>query len=220
MTISILSNFLNIGGNAILIFVFGMGVAGAAISTLVSRIFCAIVVIWQLRNPAEQIYVRNYFSIRPDWSLIKRVLFIGIPSGIENSMFQFGKLAIQSTVSTLGTVAIAAQAMTSILEALNGIAAMGVGIGLMTVVGQCIGAKRKDEAIYYIKRLSWLSEIVILISCAVVYLLAKPVTILGGMENFTSPASACRWSHLLPSPNRFRGCFPLFPPTACAQPAM
>ena len=146
MTISILSNFLNIGGNAILI------------------------------------YVRNYFSIRPDWSLIKRVLFIGIPSGIENSMFQFGKLAIQSTVSTLGTVAIAAQAMTSILEALNGIAAMGVGIGLMTVVGQCIGAKRKDEAIYYIKRLSWLSEIVILISCAVVYLLAKPVTILGGME--------------------------------------
>ena len=182
MTISILSNFLNIGGNAILIFVFGMGVAGAAISTLVSRIFCAIVVIWQLRNPAEQIYVRNYFSIRPDWSLIKRVLFIGIPSGIENSMFQFGKLAIQSTVSTLGTVAIAAQAMTSILEALNGIAAMGVGIGLMTVVGQCIGAKRKDEAIYYIKRLSWLSEIVILISCAVVYLLAKPITILGGME--------------------------------------
>ena len=94
MTISILSNFLNIGGNAILIFVFGMGVAGAAISTLVSRIFCAIVVIWQLRNPAEQIYVRNYFSIRPDWSLIKRVLFIGIPSGIENSMFQFGKLAL------------------------------------------------------------------------------------------------------------------------------
>lgn len=165
------------------------GVAGAAISTLVSRIFCAIVVIWQLRNPAEQIYVRNYFSIRPDWSLIKRVLFIGIPSGIENSMFQFGKLAIQSTVSTLGTVAIAAQAMTSILEALNGIAAMGVGIGLMTVVGQCIGAKRKDEAIYYIKRLSWLSEIVILISCAVVYLLAKPVTILGGME--TESARLC-----------------------------
>ena len=189
MTISMISNIMNIGGNAVLIWVFHLGVAGAAISTLVSRIFCAIVVIWQLRNPAEQIYVRNYFSIRPDWSLIKRVLFIGIPSGIENSMFQFGKLAIQSTVSTLGTVAIAAQAMTSILEALNGIAALGVGIGLMTVVGQCIGAKRKDEAIYYIKRLSWLSEIVILISCAVVYLLAKPVTILGGME--TESARLC-----------------------------
>ena len=67
-------------------------------------------------------------------------------------MFQFGKLAIQSTVSTLGTVAIAAQAMTNILENLNGVAAIGVGIGLMTVVGQCLGAGRKDEVIYYIKK--------------------------------------------------------------------
>ena len=65
---------------------------------------------------------------------------------------KFGKLAIQSTVSTLGTVAIAAQAMTNILENLNGIAAIGIGIGLMTVVGQCLGAGRKDEAIYYIKK--------------------------------------------------------------------
>lgn len=76
-------------------------------------------------------------------------------------MFQFGKLAIQSTVSTLGTVAIAAQAMTNILENLNGVAAIGVGIGLMTVVGQCLGAGRKDEAIYYIKNCAgcrkWLS---------------------------------------------------------------
>ena len=116
MIISVISNFMNIGGNAILIFVLGMGVEGAAISTLVSRIFCAIVVIWQLRNDNAPICIRNYFSIRPDWYLIKKILFIGIPSGIENSMFQFGKLAIQSTVSTLGTVAIAAQAMTNILE--------------------------------------------------------------------------------------------------------
>ena len=85
-------------------------------------------------------------------ALIKKILLIGIPSGIENSMFQFGKLAIQSTVSTLGTVTIAAQAMTNILENLNGIAAIGIGIGLMTVVGQCLGAGRKDEAIYYIKK--------------------------------------------------------------------
>ena len=106
--------------------------------------------------------------------------------------------------------------MTSILEALNGIAAMGVGIGLMTVVGQCIGAKRKDEAIYYIKRLSWLSEIVILISCAVVYLLAKPVTISAAWKQ-KAPASACRWSHLLPYQTDFVGAFLLFPATAIAH---
>lgn len=186
MIISVISNFMNIGGNAILIFVLGMGVEGAAISTLVSRIFCAIVVIWQLRNANDPICIRNYFSIRPDWYLIKKILFIGIPSGIENSMFQFGKLAIQSTVSTLGTVAIAAQAMTNILENLNGIAAIGIGIGLMTVVGQCLGAGRKDEAIYYIKKLSWLSEAVIIASCLLVFALTKPITMLAGME----PASA------------------------------
>ena len=92
-------------------------------------------------------------------------------------MFQFGKLAIQSTVSTLGTVAIAAQAMTNILENLNGIAAIGIGIGLMTVVGQCLGAGRKDEAIYYIKKLSWLAEIVIIASCLLVFALTKPISI-------------------------------------------
>lgn len=79
------------------------------------------------------------------------ILALGILTGIENGMFQFGKLAIQSTVSTLGTAAIAAQAMTNILENLNGIAAIGIGIGLMNVVGECIGAGRKDEAIYYTK---------------------------------------------------------------------
>ena len=113
MIISIISNFLNIGGNAILIFVFGMGVEGAAISTLVSRIFCAVVVIYKLRSEEEPIFIKNYAAIRPDFSLIKKILFIGIPSGIENSMFQFGKLAIQSTVSTLGTVAIACLLYTS-----------------------------------------------------------------------------------------------------------
>ena len=186
MLISVISNFLNIGGNAILIFVFGMGVKGAALSTLVSRIFCAVVVILQLRNDQAPICITNYFSIRPDWTLIKKILFIGIPSGIENSMFQFGKLAIQSTVSTLGTVAIAAQAMTNILENLNGIAAIGIGIGLMTVVGQCLGAGRQDEAVYYVKKLSWLAEAVVITSCLLIFILTKPITILAGME----PASA------------------------------
>ena len=122
-------------------------------------------------------------SIRPEWGLIKKILLIGIPSGIENSMFQFGKLAIQSTVSTLGTVAIAAQAMTNILENLNGIAAIGIGIGLMTVVGQCLGAGRKDEAVYYIKKLSLVSEVVIIASCLIIFILTKPITMLAGMES-------------------------------------
>ena len=118
--------------------------------------------------------------------MIKRILALGVPSGVENSMFQLGKLAIQSTVSTLGTAAIAAQAMTNILENLNGIAAIGVGVGLMTIVGQCLGAGRQDEAVYYIKKLCVIAEVIIIISCLGVFALTKPITILGGMEKVSA----------------------------------
>lgn len=182
MLISMISNGMNIVGNAIMIWGFHMGVAGAALSTLVSRIFCAVVVLIQLRRERQPIVVRDYYKIRPDWKMIRRILGLGIPSGVENSMFQLGKLAIQSTVSTLGTVAIAAQAMTNILENLNGIAAIGVGVGLMTIVGQCLGAGRKDEAIYYIRKLCVIAEVILICSCLLVFLLVRPITILGGME--------------------------------------
>lgn len=182
MTISMISNIMNIVGNAIMIWGFHMGVAGAAIATLISRIFCALVVLIQLRRDRQPIVVRDYLKIRPDWPMIGRILGIGIPSGVENSMFQLGKLAIQSTVSTLGTVAIAAQAMTNILENLNGIAGIGVGVGMMTIVGQCMGANRKDEAVYYIKKLSVIAEVTIIVSCLLVFILTRPVTMLGGME--------------------------------------
>ncbi len=182
MVISIISNGMNIAGNAFLIWGLRLGVAGAALATLGSRIFCAVVVLWYLRKTENMVCVRDYRRIRPDFPLIKRILAIGIPSGVENGMFQFGKLAIQSTVSTLGTAAIAAQAMTNIMENVNGVGAVGVGIGLMTVVGQCIGAGRRDEARYYIKKLTIIAEVTIIISCLAVFLITRPVTILGGME--------------------------------------
>ena len=78
------------------------------------------------------IVLDHYFKIRPEKNLIRQILSISIPSGVENGMFQFGKLAIQSTVSTMGTTAIAAQAMTNILENVNGVFGIGTGIGLMT----------------------------------------------------------------------------------------
>ena len=158
LRISVVANCLNITGNAVLIWVFHMGVAGAAYATQIGMI-----------------------------------LKIGIPSGVENSMFQFGKLAIQSTVSTMGTVAIAAQAMTNILENLNGVAAIGIGIGLMTVVGECMGAGRKDEAVYYVKKLSVIAEVIIIICCGAIFLLTKPITTLGGME----PESASLCFHMI-----------------------
>lgn len=182
MNVAIVSNILNVAGNALLIYGFGMGVYGAAIATMASRIFSAVVLLTLLRRDKYEINIREYHKIRPDFGKIRRILAMGIPNGIENSMFQFGKLAIQSSVSLLGTAAIAAQSMTNIFENVNGVAGIGVGIGLMTIVGQCLGAGRKDEAIYYTKKMIGWGYIAILSSCLFTYAIARPVTILAGME--------------------------------------
>lgn len=182
MKVSILSNIINVVGNAVLIFGLDMGVAGAALSTLCSRIFSTIVIFYFLHKPKQPIVINHYLQIRPQFAMISKILSIGVPSGIENGMFQFGKLAIQSTVSTLGTAAIAAQAMTNILEMVNGIVGAGIGIGLMTVVGQCMGAGRKEEAKYYIVKLTGYAEIAVILSCIFAFAITKPMTILGNME--------------------------------------
>ena len=182
MKTALIANGANIVGNTLFIVVLQRGAAGAAVSTLISRALCAFVVFYALRKPGYAIQLKNYFSIRPDLNLIVKILAIGVPSGIENGMFQFGKLAIQSTVSSLGTAAIAAQAMTIIFENVNGMAAVGIGIGLMTVVGQSIGAGRQEEAKYYIVKLAGYAEIAMIISCILVYIAARPVTVLAGMS--------------------------------------
>lgn len=180
--VSVVSNIINITGNALFIYGLKWGVAGAALATLLSRVFSMAVIYYRLRKPGQTIIVRDYLKIRPDLPLILSIMAIGVPSGIENGMFQFGKLAIQSTVSTMGTVAMSAQAMTDILELVNGIFSNSVGIGLMTVAGQCIGARRTEEAKYYIVRLMGIAQIGVLVSCLLVFAITKPVTWLGGME--------------------------------------
>ena len=186
LAISTVANLINVIGNAVFIFGFHMGVAGAALATLISRVICAVAVMICLRRPTQAIVVKDYLSIRPNMRLIRRIMAIGIPTGIENGMFQFGKLAIQSTVSTLATYEIAAQAMTSTLEMMTSNASIGVGLAMVTIVGQCVGAWKLDEAKHYIKRLTWYGEAGIIVSCAIIAAAVKPITVLGGME----PAAA------------------------------
>ena len=180
--VSVISNMINVTGNALFIYGFRWGVMGAALATLLARIFSTVVIYYCLRKPGQTIVVRDYFKLRPDMPLIMAIMAIGVPAGIENGMFQFGKLAVQSTVSTMGTVAISAQAMTDILELVNGIFSNSVGIGLMTVVGQCIGARRQEEAKYYIVKLMGIAWIGVLVSCLLVLAVTKPVTWISGME--------------------------------------
>ena len=157
MTVAALADVLNILGNAVLIFGFGLGVLGAAVATLASRIFSAAVMLLYQRRTDHPIALRGVRDMRPDMPMIRRILRIGIPSAVENGMFQFGRLVVQSTVSVLGTTAIAAQALALTLETFGSMPAQAIGTGLLTVAGQCIGRGRPDLARDHIRRFTRIS---------------------------------------------------------------
>ena len=153
MLSSLVMNVINIGGNAVLIYGFGMGVLGAALASLVSRAVSCLVVLWLLQRPACALRVEGLKALAPNGSLIRRILRVGIPAGIENGMFQIGKLSVSSLTSTLGTAAIAANAVANTTTTFLNIPANAVGMAALTVVGQCLGAGEKEQAVYYSRRL-------------------------------------------------------------------
>ncbi|MGN1004816.1 MAG: MATE family efflux transporter [Oscillospiraceae bacterium] len=182
MVVSMASNALNIVGNAVLMFVFDLGVAGAALSTLISFVVAAVVMLAFQRRPGQKIEVGKLTALRPDWKVILLVLSIGLPTGVENAMFQFGKLMVQSTVSTLGTTAIAANAVVTVLEYMSSMPSTAIGTGMMTVAGQCIGAGKLDEAKYNIKKLTVWGAAVLLAANWLIFGLTFPVVHLAGMD--------------------------------------
>ena len=182
MVISAGSNLLNIIGNTITIFALHWGVTGAALSTLVSRILACVVMLVIQRRPHQVLTVGPYHTIRPDFPIIALVLSIGVPTGLENGLFQFGKLAVQSAVSTLSTPEIAAQAIVVVLEAFTSMPSMAIGLGLITVAGRCMGAGRPDEAKRYTIKLTILSAAVLFVVNWLVYFLVGPITRLARME--------------------------------------
>ena len=153
MLSSLVMNVINIGGNAVLIYGFGMGVLGAALASLVSRAVSCLVVLWLLQRPACPLRVDGLRALAPDGGLIRRILRVGIPAGIENGMFQIGKLSVSSLTSTLGTAAFAANAVANTASTFLNIPANAVGMAALTVVGQCLGAGEKEQAVYYSRRL-------------------------------------------------------------------
>src|SRR5699024_10698297 len=92
-----------------------------------------------IRNPKNMNHVDKRLRLGFHPEIIKNILRIGIPNGLENSMFQFGKLMVQSLVSTLGTAATASFAIASNLATIEYLPGNALGLGLITVVGQCVG---------------------------------------------------------------------------------
>lgn len=165
MGVSIVMNGINVAGNAFCIFGLHMGVAGVAVPTLISRIFAAVVMILLIRKPENSICVSRWEQLKPETSMIKKILAVAVPSGLETGIFQFGKLSLQSLVSTLGTAAIASFAVASNLVTLQYLSGNALGLGLITIVGQCIGAGEVQQAKQYTKKLIRLNYILLLAVC-------------------------------------------------------
>lgn len=146
MYASLVMNVINILGNALLIFGLHMGVLGAALATLIGRVFAAAWVTWQLERSENPMRIASLHDLLPDGELIRRILSIGIPSGLENGMFHIGKLLVSSLVSTLGTAAIAANAVANTLSSMANIPGNAVSLAMIPVVGRCLGSGEKEQA--------------------------------------------------------------------------
>lgn len=157
MYISLLMNLINLAGNSLLIFVCKMGVAGAAIATLIARTVAAVLIFCLMMDDRRMIHFKNRLTARMDFALVKRILFIGIPNGLENSLFQLGKILLLSLVSTFGTSAIAANAVCGTITNFNILPGMAIGMAILSVSSVCIGAGEIGQARYYTKKMMWLT---------------------------------------------------------------
>ena len=149
MLASLVMNVINIAGNALLIYGFGMGVIGAALATLIGRVFAAVFLLWQNQNLSNPLRVQELADLKPRSQPIRQILSLGIPSGLENGMFQIGKLCVSSLTSTLGTSAIAANAVANSVSTLANIPGNTMSLAMIPVIGQCLGAGDKKQAKHY-----------------------------------------------------------------------
>jgi len=186
MNTSLVMNIVNVAGNAFLIFGLHMGVAGVAIATLVSRVIACLIIMRLLFETDSAIRINTSKDLLPDLTIIKKILSIGIPSGLENGMFQIGKLSVSSLTSTFGTAAIAANSVANSITSFANIPGNAIGMVMITVIGQCIGAEKEDEAKLYGRRLLAISYVGIFITNLFIVIFANQIV---GLFNLSAEAT-------------------------------
>ncbi len=150
--VSIIGNVINVVGNAFCIFGLHMGVAGVAIPSLVSRVVMGIILFFMLRNSKYEVhFTKEKFNV--EFLIIKKILYIGIPSGIESGIFQLGRVLVVSIISGFGTVQIAANGVANSLDSIGCIAGQAMNLAMLTVIGRCVGAGDQRQIKYYMKKL-------------------------------------------------------------------
>lgn len=172
MYVSILMNIINVVGNYIGVFILHAGVAGVAVPTLISRIVAAIIMFALSLNSSNLVYVKikNVFAWNQE--MISRILKIAVPNGIENGLFTLGRVLVKSIVALFGTSQIAANSVAGSIDQIAVVVVNAINLGIVVVVGQCIGANDYEQAKYYIKKLMKISYIVTgIIGSAVILLL-------------------------------------------------
>ncbi|MDL2217172.1 MATE family efflux transporter [Christensenellaceae bacterium OttesenSCG-928-M15] len=153
LIISLGMNLLNIIGNAIFIYGFGWGVLGAGLSTLISRVVASGVMLYLIRDHRNAVFMTHILKIELKPAMISSIMKIGIPSGLENGMFHLGRLIVYGIITSLGTAAIAANAVAGRIVAFTQVPGAAVSMAIVTVVGQCMGAGDYEQAAYYTKKL-------------------------------------------------------------------
>lgn len=152
LKISLLMNVINVVGNAIGVYVLKLGVAGVAIPSLVSRGVAGVVLFTLLHNPDNLVFLtREKFKV--DATIVKRILFIGIPSGIENGIFQLERVLVVSIIAAFGTSQIAANGVANSLDSMGCIVGQAMSLAMITVIGRCVGAGEEGQVRYYTKKL-------------------------------------------------------------------
>lgn len=152
LQVSLFMNVINILGNAICIYGLHMGVAGAAIPSLISRIVAGAVLYKLLKNPRNMIHIaKGRFRLEPN--VVRKILYIGIPSGIENGIFQLGRVVVVSIIAGFGTVQIAANGVANSLDSMGCIVGQAMSLAMISVVGRCVGAGDLEQVKYYTKKL-------------------------------------------------------------------
>jgi putative MATE family efflux protein len=176
MRIALLVNILNIAGNTCFIFVLKIGVTGAALSTLICRISAAAITTSMLhRSKTSPVSLSGLLQIRLKRPMIRNILNVGIPSGMESSMFQIGRLATQRIFTVFGTGAIAANAIASVINSFSFMPGMAYGMALLTIVGQCVGAGDYPAAKKETAKIMKLAYITLIIISALIYIFLEPL---------------------------------------------
>lgn len=187
MQVSIIMNIINVAGNAICIYGLRMGVAGVALPTLVSRMVAAAIILILAARPQQAIVLRARHVFRPQMRMIRRILYIGVPSALENCFFQLGRVVVVSMITRFGDVHTAANAVANTLDAIGYQFGNAVGLGVITVIGQCMGAGEPEQAKYYARKLLLL---VYVIQGAINVLLTVFTWPLVGLYRSLSPEAA------------------------------